>query len=86
MAKYPEKISNTEQLDEILSTPTPEVIELFSRLDGDIMFLGISGKIGPSLARMTIRACKEAGVQKQFFGVALFDSEEQRKCIESYGI
>ncbi|MBE9512014.1 MAG: NAD(P)-dependent oxidoreductase [Bacteroidetes bacterium] len=86
MTKYPEKISNTEQLDEILSKPTPEVIELFSRLDGDIMFLGISGKIGPSLARMTIRACKKAGIQKQIFGVALFDSEEQRKGIESYGI
>ena len=86
MTKYPEKISNTEQLDEILSSPTPEVVELFSRLDGDIMFLGISGKIGPSLARMTTRACKEAGVQKKIIGVSLFESEEQRKGIESYGI
>ena len=86
MTKYPEKIPNTEQLDEILSTPTPEIIKLFSRLDGDIMFLGISGKIGPTLARMTTRACREAGVRKKIIGVSLFESEEQRKGIECFGI
>ena len=86
MGKYLDKILNEEQLEDILSEPTPEVVKLLSHLDGDIIFLGISGKIGPSLARMTTRACKEAGVQKKIIGVSLFDSEEQRKGIESYGI
>ncbi|MCK4465317.1 MAG: hypothetical protein KAU83_06365, partial [Bacteroidales bacterium] len=58
MGKYLDKILNEEQLEDILSEPTPEVVKLLSHLDGDIIFLGISGKIGPSLARMTTRACK----------------------------
>ena len=52
MDKYPDKIGNEAQLDELLSRPGPEVIEMFSRLDGDLIFLGVAGKIGPSLAHM----------------------------------
>jgi nucleoside-diphosphate-sugar epimerase len=86
MNKYPEKIMNEEQLDELISKPTSEAIKMFSHLDGEIIFLGISGKIGPSLARMAKRACDEAGVNKRIVGVSLFDSKEQQKSIESTGI
>ena len=44
MDKYPDKIGNDDQLDELLSRPGPEVIEMFSRLDGDLIFLGVAGK------------------------------------------
>ncbi|VAW15318.1 hypothetical protein MNBD_BACTEROID01-498 [hydrothermal vent metagenome] len=86
MVDYPDKIANEEQLEELLSRPTPEVVELFSRLDGDIIFLGIAGKIGPSLARMAKRACEEAGVSKRIIGVSRFRSEEEKKNIEKHGI
>jgi len=86
MIKLPDKITNEEQLEELLSRPTPEVIEMFSRIDGDIMFLGIGGKIGPSLARMAKRACDETGVKKQIIGVSLFESVGQQKSIENIGI
>jgi len=39
MNTYPEKIVNEEQLEELLSRPSAEAIEMFSRTDGDIMFL-----------------------------------------------
>ncbi|MEI6047287.1 MAG: epimerase [Bacteroidota bacterium] len=74
------------QLEELLSRPGDEVIAMLSRIDGDIMFLGIGGKIGPSLALMAKRACEQAGVKKRIIGVSLFESEEQRKKIESVGI
>jgi nucleoside-diphosphate-sugar epimerase len=86
MNDYPERIMNEEQLDELISRPSAEVVDMFSRIDGDIIVLGISGKIGPSLARMARRACDEAGVSKRIVGVSLFDSEEQRKKIENTGI
>ncbi len=82
----PERIENEAQLEELLSRPTPEAVEMFSRLDGDIMFLGIGGKIGPSLAQMAKRACEAAGVKKKMYGVSLFESEEQRRSIEALGI
>jgi hypothetical protein len=86
MSIYPDKITNEEELGELISRPRPEAIEMFSHIDGDIMFLGVSGKIGPSLARMAKRACDSAGVKKRIAGVARFDSGELQQNIESYGI
>jgi len=86
MNNYNEKFNDEGQLDEMISRPGAEVVKMFSQVDGDIMFLGISGKIGPSLARMAKRACDEAGVKKHITGVALFDSAEQQKSFEKESI
>lgn len=86
MNEYPKKITAEEQLEELLSRPTAEAVELFSRLDGDLIFLGIAGKIGPSLAHMAKRACDQAGVRKRIIGVSRFRDENEKKQIESFGI
>lgn len=86
MVKLPDKIANEEQLEELLSRPSDSVVELFRRLDGDVIFLGIGGKIGPSLARMAKRAAESAGVNKRIIGVSHFHSREEMKSIEGYGI
>lgn len=86
MIEFPETIVNEKQLEELLSRPTPEVVDLFKTLEGDIIFLGIAGKIGPSIARMAKRACKEAGVSKRIIGVSRFGNEQERNQIERFGI
>ena len=86
MTKYPKAIENEQQLEELLSRPTAEVVELFRTLEGDLIFLGIAGKIGPSIARMAKRACDEAGVSKRIIGVSRFSNEQEQKQIESFGI
>jgi nucleoside-diphosphate-sugar epimerase len=86
MINFPEKITNTEQLEEMLSRPEPEVVEMFKDLDGDIIFLGVAGKIGISLAHMAKRACDKAGIRKRIIGVSNFESREQQKSISRYGI
>jgi nucleoside-diphosphate-sugar epimerase len=86
MITYPAKISDEEQLDELLSRPSSEVVKMFSQINGDIIILGVSGKIGPSLVRMAKRACDKSGVKKRIVGVAMFESIEQRNFIESFGI
>ncbi len=86
MSDYPEKLENDEQLEELLSRPTNEVIEQFKALDGDIIFLGIAGKIGPSLAVMAKRACDLARVKKRIIGVSRFRSQTEKAQIERLGI
>jgi nucleoside-diphosphate-sugar epimerase len=86
MNELPDSIVSEEQLDELISRPTSEAVEMFSRLEGDIMFLGIGGKIGPTLAQMAKRAIDAAGVEKKIYGVSLFESEEQQKNIEKIGV
>lgn len=86
MDKYPEKIENDAQLDELLSRPGPELIKMFSRLDGDLIFLGVAGKIGPSLAHMARRACDKAGIKKRIIGVSNFEDKEEQNRVGRYGI
>lgn len=86
MVGYPEKIANEDELEEILSRPFSETVDLFKKLDGDILFLGVAGKIGPSLARMAKRACNEAGVEKRIIGVSRFSNPAEKDLIEKWGI
>ena len=86
MNEYPEKIASEAILEELLSIPSAEAVKMFAGIEGDIMFLGIGGKIGPSLAKMALRACNQAGVEKRIVGVSLFESEQQRLKIEAMGI
>ena len=60
-AGLPETIESEDQLEELLSRPTPEVVDLFARLEGDLAVIGGGGKIGPSLVRMACRAREAAG-------------------------
>src|SRR5579884_3341436 len=67
----PQRIENAEQLDELLSTPTEQAVEALGRLDGDLMVLGVSGKMGPTLAWMARRALDQA-TKRRVLGVARF--------------
>src|SRR5437764_50838 len=78
-------IQTEEQLDDLLSEPTPEVIQTLGRLEGDIIILGVAGKMGPTLARMARRASDAAGVHRRVIGVARFSSDGQA-ALESHGI
>lgn len=58
------------ELRDSLSTPSPEVVESLARGEGDIMLLGVGGKIGPELAVMARRALDLAGSPARVIGVA----------------
>ncbi len=82
----PERIEGVDALEELLSRPTPEVVDVMRRLEGDLVVLGVGGKIGPSLARMARRASDLAGVPRRILGVARFSSPPLREALESQGI
>ena len=79
-------IVTEEELDQILSLPEEETIELMKRLDGDIMILGIGGKMGPTLGITAVRAIRKAGVEKRVIGVSRFSDESLIPKLESGGI
>jgi nucleoside-diphosphate-sugar epimerase len=78
-------IQTEEQLDDLLSQPTPEVVETLGRLQGDILILGVAGKMGPTLARMARRASDAAAVRRRIIGVARFSGGTQAT-LEDQGI
>ena len=81
----PNSIATEVELEDRLSEPTAAVVETLGRLSGDILVLGVAGKMGPTLARMARRASDAAGVRRRVIGVSRF-SAGNREALESHGI
>ncbi len=64
--------NSVDELEERLSCPTQGVIESMSRIEGDILFIGAGGKMGPGLAVMARRASDMAGVKRHIMAVSRF--------------
>lgn len=82
----PDAIHNLDQLEDRLSAPTPALVETFRRLEGDLIILGVAGKMGPSLARMARRASDLAGTKRRIIGVARFTSAAVQSQLEQAGV
>ena len=71
----------------LLSTPQPGVIDAVRQLDGDFMVLGVGGKMGTSLAVMLRRALDAAGKKSTVvYGVARFSRTAARAELEDLGV
>lgn len=79
-------IDNEEQLEELLSRPSQAVVELFEKLSGNIILLGVAGKIGLSLARMAKRASDAAAIPRRVIGVSRFSNRQHRDLLSEYNI
>ncbi|HXW04420.1 MAG TPA: NAD-dependent epimerase/dehydratase family protein [Vicinamibacterales bacterium] len=82
----PPVIRDIEQLDELLSEPSPAAVAAVRGLGGDLIVLGVAGKMGPTLARMARRALDAAGVSGRVIGVSRFASPAQQARLERHGI
>jgi nucleoside-diphosphate-sugar epimerase len=80
------RIENTEHLEELLSEPTEQAVETLAGLDGDLLILGVAGKMGPTLARMARRAFDLAGVRRRVIGVARFSATGVESRLQAHGI
>jgi nucleoside-diphosphate-sugar epimerase len=80
------RIHNTAQLEAILSEPSTHAIETLARIDGDLILLGVAGKMGPTLARMARNASDRAGVKRRIIGVARFSQPGLEELLQAHGI
>lgn len=83
---FPARIENVTQLEEMLSRPTPAALAGLADLDSDLVVLGVGGKMGPSLARMAVRAIAELGLPYRVYGVARFSRASLRAELEEAGV
>ncbi len=81
-----DSIRDVEDLEERLSAPTQGVIETLSCLEGDILVLGVGGKMGPSLARMARRAVDAVGRPRRIIGVARFSARDLETQLQAHGV
>lgn len=81
-----EPVQDERQLDERLSSPTPRLVEALARLDGDLIVLGVAGKMGINLAQQALRASREAGSRRRIIGVARFSDVAARRKLDESGV
>ncbi|MBL8798608.1 MAG: NAD(P)-dependent oxidoreductase [Planctomycetia bacterium] len=79
-------IADVAQLEDMLSEPSPGAIETMGRLEGDLMLLGVGGKMGPTLARMARRATDAAGIKRRIIGASRFSSAALIEQLEAAGV
>ena len=79
-------IRDVGELDDLLSLPSAQVVDAMGQLEGDIVVLGVGGKMGPTLARMAKRASDVAGIARRVIGVSRFSSSTLSAQLNAWGI
>jgi dTDP-4-dehydrorhamnose reductase len=69
-----------------LLEPSAHLVQDINQLDGDIIILGVGGKMGPSLAKLAKQAIERAGSSQKVIGVSRFTELGLRDELERYGI
>jgi nucleoside-diphosphate-sugar epimerase len=80
--QLPDRFEDVGQLEEVMSRPSQALIEALRNVPGDIMVLGVGGKMGPTLARMA----KRAAPGKRVVGVARFSQLGLREELSAHGV
>jgi nucleoside-diphosphate-sugar epimerase len=81
-AALPDCFRDIDHLEEVMTAPSAALRATLEKLSGDIIILGIAGKIGPTLARLA----KRAAPGKRVVGVARFSEQGSREKLEAFGI
>ena len=78
----PKRFDGIEHLEDVMTTPSPALVETLRAVRGDILVLGVGGKMGPTLARLARRAAPGQRV----IGVARFSEPGLRESLQRHGV
>ena len=78
----PAGFAGVDALEDFMTQPSAQLAADLAGLDGDIVVLGVGGKMGPTLARMA----KRAAPGKRVLGVARFSEKGLRERLEAQGV
>jgi nucleoside-diphosphate-sugar epimerase len=78
----PDTIPDIAALDDLLCRPSQALIDDLQTVDGDIMILGVAGKMGPTLAGLA----KATLPHRRIIGVARFSEASAKAWLEARGI
>jgi nucleoside-diphosphate-sugar epimerase len=79
---WPDRFSNEAELEDFMTVPSPDLTAALEHTPGDLLILGVGGKMGPTLARLARRAAPG----RRVIGVARFTEKGLREKLESWDI
>jgi hypothetical protein len=78
----PDTIPDIGALDDLLCRPSQTLMDDLDKVDGDIMILGVAGKMGPTLAGLA----KAALPGRRVIGVARFSEPGSKEWLQGRGV
>lgn len=78
----PDRFRDAEHLEDVMTEPSAALVAEFGKVPGDLIILGVGGKIGPTLARLA----KRAAPAKRVVGVARFSEPGLRESLTAHGV
>jgi len=79
-------ISKISDLEDKLSEPSERLINDIGNIDGNIMILGLGGKMGPTLAKLAKRAIDVLGSDQRVIGASRFSNHGLFQELTDFGI
>jgi len=79
-------MSKIEATYKNLLQPSDDLVADIAKTEGDIITLGVGGKMGPGLARVAKQAVDKAGIRKKIIGVARFSEAGLQQQLNEEGI
>src|SRR5258708_29166895 len=86
MTALPEIVASEAELDDLLTEPTDAVVEALRSVEGDLLILGVGGKMGPTLARLARRAIERGGLRARVIGVSRFGGPRLESRVRENGV
>ncbi len=81
-APLPDRFADVDHLEAFMAEPTDALVQDLAALEGDILVLGVGGKMGPTLARLA----RNAAPGKRVIGVARFSEGGLRERLRGWGV
>ena len=78
----PAHFRDVDHLEDVMTTPSAALVDALQRVPGDILVLGVGGKMGPTLARLA----KRAAPARRVIGVARFSEPGLQASLQRHGI
>ena len=79
---FPARFDTIAALEDYMTAPGEELVRELATVPGDIMLLGVGGKMGPTLARLA----KRAAPARRVIGVARFSEPGLREALAAAGV
>jgi len=79
----PSRFESITDLEDFMTAPTPDLVADMKSIEGDILVLGVGGKMGPTLARLAKRALP---LGQRVIGVARFSEPGLREDLAQHGV
>lgn len=75
-----------EKIYQAMLAPSDALVNDIAKIEGDIILLGVGGKMGPAMARLAKAAVNKAGINKKIIGISRFSETGLEAELNGLGI